>query len=50
MKPRRGSFNSEPIHPMPSVLALSKSEQHELAGLFKKVDQREGGISFYDFV
>ena len=29
---------------------LSKVEQNEVNSLFKKTEQRNGGISFYDFI
>jgi hypothetical protein len=47
MRQRRGSFNLETILPFSN---LSKSEQLEFGSLFKKTDQRDGGVSFYDFI
>jgi hypothetical protein len=47
MRQRRASFASETYIPFSN---LSKLEQSEFGSLYKKCDQRDGGISFYDFI
>lgn len=47
MLKRKQSISLEEITPQPY---LPRSEQIELLSHYKKVDQKKGGISFYDFI